>query len=62
MHLIGVILKVWVINGQYVIDVSIFEVALRCLQSCLQAMEGQRRSEFHLVGLENIETLSTSSV
>ena len=30
--------------------------------SCLQTSEGQRRSEFHLVGLENSETPSTSSV
>ena len=30
--------------------------------SCLQTSEGQRRSEFHLVGLKNSETPSTSSV
>ena len=30
--------------------------------SCLQTKEGQRRSEFHLVGLESNETPSTSSV
>ena len=30
--------------------------------SCLQTSEGQRRSEFHLVGLENSETPSTSSI
>ena len=30
--------------------------------SCLQTSEGQRRGEFHLVGLENSETPSTSSV
>ena len=29
--------------------------------SCLQTKEGQRRYEFHLVGLENSETPSTSS-
>ena len=31
IHLTDIILKVWVINGQYVIDVSICEVELRCL-------------------------------
>ena len=30
--------------------------------SCLQTSEGQRRSKFHLVRLENSETPSTSSV
>ena len=30
--------------------------------SCLQTSEGQRRSEFHLVGIENSETPATSSV
>ena len=32
------------------------------LWSCLQTQEGQRRSEFHLVGLENNEMPATSSV
>ena len=30
IHLTEIILKVWVINGQYVINVSICEVDLRC--------------------------------
>ena len=30
IHLIEIILEVWVINGQYVINVSICEVELRC--------------------------------
>ena len=37
-----------------------FTLLLR--KSCLQTKEGQRRSEFYLVGLENIQTPLTSSV
>ena len=60
MHLTEIILKVWAINGQYVIDVSICEVERRC-QPVLTGWE-QGLHEFRFLWVQKNDGLERGTV